>query len=133
LVKEEKKFCPACGNDTLWRTPVIIGKDGEMIVLHNSNKVPSLRGTIYNIPKPKNGKNPTSAKLVTSEDTYEMALKKMKRNGTQKKSVDTSLDADHVFGPTSAPPKTVQIGYGKKNPNVARKKVGKKNRSQMQQ
>eukprot|EP01114_Cavostelium_apophysatum_P021453 TRINITY_DN7489_c0_g1_i2.p1 TRINITY_DN7489_c0_g1~~TRINITY_DN7489_c0_g1_i2.p1 ORF type:complete len:502 (-),score=141.62 TRINITY_DN7489_c0_g1_i2:857-2362(-) len=127
VTKEMSKvFCPHCGNNTLVRVSLFIGRNGREI-LNGTGRIPSTRGTIYNIPLPKGGKN--NKDLILNEEQYEKALKisHQKKKGGQSEDL---FDSDYQFaGNNKSPNHKVQVGYGKKNPNVARKTFGKTNKS----
>lgn len=60
--------------------------------------------------------------MILSEDEY---LKK-----AHKKKEKDLLDPDYIFAGEKAKQKTeVVVGYGKTNPNIAKKKIGKKNKA----
>ncbi len=62
---------------------------------------PRLRGTQFPLPLPKGGRTPD---IVLAPDQYELMKRKHR---------------------------DVQVGFGNKNPNVSRRRVGKKNKTKM--
>jgi RNA-binding protein NOB1 len=81
------------------------------------------RGTIYSIPLPKGGRN--SKDLVLAEDQYLHKTRFMR----DKKSDDV-FASDYAFAQGKVGPKNnVVIGHGNKNPNIAKRRIGKKNKA----
>ena len=135
----EKIFCPACGNNTLWRIPVAIDKDGTVTHFHNHRRRINIRGTKvrrcfgclttqYPIPLPKGGRQ--NHDIILTEDEWQRQAKiQHQRKGPNLDVMDpdfsfgSKLTGKHQDGPV--------VGYGRKNPNVAKKKVGKKNKTKM--
>jgi hypothetical protein len=58
---------------------------------------------------------------------YEKKLKQLMYNKKKTGDADMSIFA----GQKSIPQSEVVVGYGKKNPNIAKKKIGKKNKAQV--
>lgn len=116
----ERKFCPTCGNSTLLRFSATTDDQGNAVYyqaqrLHN-------RGTIFSIPLAKGGRN--SNDLVLSEDVY-MHKTKYKKNP---KDIDVfSQDYSFAQGKTG-PADRIVVGHGSKNPNIAKRRIGKKNK-----
>ncbi len=74
----------------------------------------------FSIPLPKGGRN--NQDLILTEDEYMLAMKK-----NRKKSDLDAFDPEYVFGNPNYKGSAynssgVEVGYGKKNPNVSRKK-----------
>lgn len=64
-----RQFCPECGSgDTLKRVSYTVTEHGEKHLFINFKKTISKRGTIYNLPKPRGGRNGTNRTLVLRED-----------------------------------------------------------------
>eukprot|EP01126_Amoeba_proteus_P032134 TRINITY_DN313_c0_g2_i6.p1 TRINITY_DN313_c0_g2~~TRINITY_DN313_c0_g2_i6.p1 ORF type:complete len:161 (-),score=31.05 TRINITY_DN313_c0_g2_i6:166-648(-) len=125
FVKEmEDLFCKNCGSNCLQKISYTVSKDGS--INYNLPRFkPSLRGTIYPIPYPKGGRN--NKDLIIS-------AQQLPKQRKQKKDIDLD-DPDLLFFQTSGrnlarPP---VVGYGKRNPNQAKRKIGKKNKSNGQQ
>ncbi|KAM9953443.1 hypothetical protein ACTFIR_008511 [Dictyostelium discoideum] len=123
----DKIFCGHCGNKALYKATTYVDRNGNQRVSVGSAKQFNLRGTIYSIPKPKGGKK--SNDMILTEDQY---LHKLRVTGQlYKKKVSKEInmnDLDLGFG-HKGPSDDIVIGYGNKNPNVARKRIGKKNKS----
>ncbi|KYR00020.1 hypothetical protein DLAC_03517 [Tieghemostelium lacteum] len=117
-------FCEQCGNKSLFKATTYIDRNGILRVSQGSAKQFNLRGTIYSIPKLKGGKHNND--IILTEDQY---LKKLKVTGQFYKKKATNDDFDLGFSTPTLPSTNVVIGYGNKNPNLARKKIGKKNKS----
>ncbi|XP_049851613.1 RNA-binding protein NOB1-like [Schistocerca gregaria] len=109
-----KLFCPSCGNNTLRRVQFYVNQDGGVNLMLD-NKI-SVRGTRYPIPKPKSGKH--AKNLILSE----CQLPRWVGNSSQRRTIDDA------FSVQSNPSQKVVVGYGKRNPNVAKRRVGKKKR-----
>jgi len=120
----EKVFCEACGNNTLWKIPVSIDESGTITHFHNVRRKVNLRGTIFPLPLPKGGRD--SKDLVLTEEEY---LRQVQKQHRSKGSVVD--DTEYSFGGMIGGKHSVEVGYGKKNPNISRKKVGKHNKNKM--
>jgi RNA-binding protein NOB1 len=111
---------------------VTIDSNGNIAHIYNSWKKVSLRGTKFPIPLPKGGRQNND--LILTEDQWIMESKK--RVPSRKKDVITNVfDPDYLFSSASNSAEqrhsNLKIGYGKKNPNVSRKKIGKRNKNKM--
>eukprot|EP00930_Biecheleria_cincta_P098681 TRINITY_DN90330_c0_g1_i1.p1 TRINITY_DN90330_c0_g1~~TRINITY_DN90330_c0_g1_i1.p1 ORF type:complete len:485 (+),score=102.45 TRINITY_DN90330_c0_g1_i1:46-1455(+) len=60
----QKVFCPKCGNDTVVRVPIVVGKDGVPTVLNSGRKLRT-KGQVFSMPKPQGGR---TWKPLMSED-----------------------------------------------------------------
>jgi RNA-binding protein NOB1 len=117
----ERKFCPKCGNNTLLRFSASTDENGN--VTYTQAQRLTTRGTIYSIPFPKGGRN--SNDLILSEDQY-LHKTRYKRDP---KTADV-FASDYAFAQSKVGPKNnVVVGYGNKNPNVAKRRIGKKNKA----
>jgi RNA-binding protein NOB1 len=130
-----KKFCPSCGNATLIRTSTSIDPvTGETRYYLKKNFQYNLRGTRYALPVPKGGRE---GDLILREDQKEFQRAVRQKEREERRAVQDVFDADYVapmFGeggsgkgrrgsrqqPTRSP---LTIGYGRRNPNEARRKV----------
>ncbi|KAK3829226.1 MAG: Nin one binding Zn-ribbon like-domain-containing protein [Benniella sp.] len=118
----EKKFCPSCGNATLMRTSTSTDQNGNVKYYLKANMVYNLRGTKYSIPTPQGGRKNNDLILREDQREYELSLRFQRRQ----KKID-ALDPDYAprllegqidsRNPFGAP----VIGYGKRNPNAAKK------------
>jgi RNA-binding protein NOB1 len=128
----EKKFCPKCGNATLQRVTCSTNSKGEIAYHLKKNFQYRLRGTVYDIPPPKGGRK--SNNIVLREDQRDY-IKATQRK--QKKNVVDMFDPDFIplYGKLDTKEVTNNmfgtdtIGYGRKNPNSSKKRVGKKKRT----
>ncbi|KAI8359990.1 Nin one binding Zn-ribbon like-domain-containing protein [Blakeslea trispora] len=128
----EKKFCPKCGNATLQRVTCSTNSKGEISYHLKRNFQYRLRGTKYDIPPPKGGRKVNN--IVLREDQKEY-IKATQRK--QKKAVVDMFDPDFIplYGKTDTREITNNmfgtdvIGYGRKNPNASKKRIGKKKKS----
>jgi len=114
----EKQFCPVCGNNTMVKVVVKVNDHGD-VQYYQVQKI-NKRGAVYAIPLPKGGRN--SKDLILTEDHM---IEKMRFVPRKK---DDSLD-DYEFASSKAGPRRqVVVGYGHKNPNISKKRIGKKNK-----
>ncbi|KAI8330958.1 Nin one binding Zn-ribbon like-domain-containing protein [Choanephora cucurbitarum] len=128
----EKKFCPKCGNATLQRVTCSTNSKGEISYHLKRNFQYRLRGTKYDIPPPKGGRKVNN--IVLREDQKEY-IKATQRK--QKKNVVDMFDPDFIplYGKTDTKEITNNmfgtdvIGYGRKNPNASKKRIGKKKKT----
>jgi len=122
----EEVFCSICGHMTLEKISYTINADGSTHY-NIPRKSRSLKGTIYPIPRPKGGRNNND--LILRPDQYPKYLTKPKKT-TNSKAYNEFDDYDS-FGTRKAPRPTPVVGYGNKNPNQSRRKIGKKNKSKL--
>mmetsp|Transcript_30215 Transcript_30215/g.92824 ORF Transcript_30215/g.92824 Transcript_30215/m.92824 type:complete len:498 (+) Transcript_30215:52-1545(+) len=127
----QRVFCPKCGNDTVVRTPLVVGEDGQMTVLHNGRKLRT-KGTIYSVPKPTGGRG---WQPIFAEDEMRMGgrdrqlrhqqrLSEKDRQSRDPFNEDNGARAWYQRNTTStgkalngeAP--RIQAGYGRRNPNA---------------
>ncbi|TPX69551.1 hypothetical protein SpCBS45565_g02250 [Spizellomyces sp. 'palustris'] len=116
----EKKFCPSCGNNALIRTTVGVDSDGKVTYYLKKNFQYNTRGTKYNIPVPKGGRQNDDLLLREDQREYQRALNYQRRAKT---SVDPfDLDFVPLDGKSGAHKGGIPIiGHGRKNVNVAKK------------
>ena len=114
----EKKFCPSCGNATLFRLPLTVDADGKVTYYYARNFKPNLRGTVYSIPLPKGGRKNND--IILTEEQYEQAMHKQKKKGGM-----DAFDMDYQFASKNDRSKPVVVGYGRRNPNIPQKKTGR--------
>ncbi|KAI9295148.1 hypothetical protein K502DRAFT_365267 [Neoconidiobolus thromboides FSU 785] len=121
----EKRFCPKCGGNTLTRVTSSVDKDGNVRYYLKKNYQYNLRGTKYNIPTFKGGHK--SQDLILAEDQKEY-IRGMK-NYSRRKEVNL-FDPDYLPGIVSGKQSNTfllpAIGYGRKNPNQAKRRSGRK-------
>jgi len=116
----EKKFCPACGNSTMVKVAKTVSMDGTTAYFQ-TQKVP-VRGAVYSVPLPKGGRK--NDELVFTEDRF------YEKNRTKHRETVEGWAEGFAFASVLAVPKNIaKVGYGNKNPNIARRKIGKKNRT----
>ncbi|GBC05927.1 hypothetical protein RclHR1_06500009 [Rhizophagus clarus] len=125
----EKKFCPKCGNAALIRTSTSTDANGNVTYYLKKNFQYNLRGTKYSIPEPKGGRNANNIILREDQKEYQKALKSQRKQ----KEIDI-FDPDYIpdllIGSSVSKSITPVIGYGRRNPNEARrgKTKGRKKR-----
>lgn len=116
----DKLFCPSCGGDTLEKVSYTVDSEGNTYY-NLPRRKRNLRGTIYPIPLPKGGRKNND--LILRPDQLPRYWKNPKVN-LEENEDDIILDA------RKKPPKSIPVvGYGKRNPNQSRRKIGKKNKS----
>ena len=143
----ERKFCESCGANTLTKASVFINEDGKVTFFDNPKRKINLRGTIYSIPKAKGGRNNTD--LILREDEFLIGEKahKVKAIARQKRkeeyAIKNTLEGNYWAGGQGyssgvsallyengakggfklGNAQEMKIGYGRKNPNIVRKKL----------
>ncbi len=121
----EKVFCPGCGNHTLKRVAVDFDEQtGEQRVLISRRPL-NVRGTRHPLPMPRGGHSDKGNIILSESELILRANNRSRRRGRKVK-------AEYDFGELSKPTvrrEGIVIGLGKKNPNQARKSIGKSNRS----
>jgi len=116
----EKKFCPSCGNTTLLRFSVTTDDLGNL--QYTQAQRLTNRGSIFPIPMPKGGKH--NKDLILVEDQYMQKTQYLKDA-----RVEDVFNAEYSFAYNKAGPKqNVVVGHGRKNPNAAKRRIGKKNK-----
>eukprot|EP01132_Coremiostelium_polycephalum_P005715 gene5715-7110_t len=124
----ETIFCKHCGHKTLVKAMTWVDRFGNVRVGRGSGKQFNLRGKQFSIPKPKGGKKHND--IILTEDQY---IHRLRVTGQlyKKPSKETSVNDPTSFelGFNVRPVENIIIGYGNRNPNIARKKIGKKNKS----
>lgn len=138
----EARFCPKCGGPTLIRTSYMIDESGNCHMFLRSDFQYNLRGTKYNLPKAKGGRQ--GASLILREDQKEFQRQKEHYNRVQSKiqknqeEAASSLEAIDdriaaVFGGGTVAQGNRRydsydglalptVGYGRRNPNAHIKK-----------
>jgi RNA-binding protein NOB1 len=123
----DRRFCDKCGGPTLIRTSMSVDPvTGRMTLYLKRNFQYRVRGTKYSIPSVKGGRE---ANLILREDQKEYVRaafheKKLK----EKADAAANLDGGYEFGSAASrqPHSSVTIGFGRKNPNEAKRRLGKK-------
>ena len=120
-----KQFCDKCGKSTLSRVTCEYDQNGKLILYRKKNYQPKKRGTRYNIPNPKGGRRIHD--LLLSKDSFNQPkvvsyLRKQKQY-QKKQEKKMNVDWDLGFGFELGKDKRknfhdLEIGYGRKNPNV---------------
>ncbi|KAI9634315.1 art-4 protein [Dioszegia hungarica] len=134
-----KKFCPSCGNPTLLRTSTTTTANGKTHLHLKKNYQYNLRGTKFTIPDAKPGRAKGQLKggtgLILREDQREwtdaVKMEEGRRGKEEKKMLKGWDDPDWMpeiitvgmsgkgrMGSHGLP----NIGHGRKNPNIAKKK-----------
>ncbi|KAJ3170508.1 Nin1 binding protein [Geranomyces variabilis] len=120
----EKKFCPACGNNTLMRTTVGVDSRGNVTYYLKKNFQYNNRGTKYSIKEPKGGRRANDMLLREDQREYVRAVNYQKR--AKQAQLDDAFDPDHVLlDSRKSQPGLLAgmpvIGHGRKNVNHAKK------------
>jgi len=118
----ELQYCKNCGSGVLQKLSYTVNKDGSIHYNLPRHK-PSLRGTIYPIPLSKGGRNQQF--IATPQQ-----LPAKRKQGYFVDVADPELS---FLDSKSKHRKPTVVGYGKKNPNQAKRSVGKKNKTLGQQ
>lgn len=141
----ERRFCDRCGGPTLIRTSYRITSDGQVHLFLKKNFQYNNRGTMAPIPLPRSKGRSSAANeevLLLREDQKEFQREMGKYRHQQRKEARSVGDLDAVddrlaaiFGAMSAGGGTAAdrrrsglatlpvIGFGRRNPNQARRKV----------
>jgi len=124
FVKEmEQIYCKNCGSSVLQKLSYTVNKDGS-IHYNLPRTKPTLRGTVYPIPQAKGRHEPAFYATPTQLPAHRRPRKKVMK-------VD---DPELLFLDSKKEQKKVPVvGYGKMNPNQAKRRIGKKNKTQGQQ
>jgi len=96
-----EQFCPHCGQHTLHKVAYTVDSNG-IVQFHAGDGRPNLRGTIFTVPKPKGGR---TGDLIVSQG---------------------QMSRKEQLGAASTAPEAARFGHGRRNPNEARKRIGKK-------
>jgi len=131
-------YCKSCGSGVLQKLSYTVNQDGSIHYRLPCAK-PSLRGTIYPIPNMKGGKNSKDIIVVPQQLPN-------RRRQVQRVDLDDPDNCQFLEGRNKGPQRPTVVGYGKRNPNQAKRKIGmsylqysyslrlgKKNKSQGQQ
>lgn len=121
-MNEEKnpnsKYCSRCGNYALIKVPYVMRADGTRMCVGRPLQR-RYKGLRYNIPIRKGGKKNKDIVLRAPDHTYAPS--------TARK--DDIFDPDYVFfsgDRKHLPSQQAEFGFGKRNPNEAKKLRGKK-------
>jgi len=143
----EREYCEFCANHTLQKVSVYINDNGEISYFDNPKRRINLRGTKYSIPKPKFGRKNND--LVLREDELMTGQKAINiRDAQQAKrkeeaTIQNTLQGNYWTGGQGYTTGVSSLlyedgakgganrkhnvdykhGYGRKNPNIAKKKV----------
>ncbi|KAJ3362670.1 Nin1 binding protein [Allomyces javanicus] len=115
----DKRFCPSCGGATLIRTSYSI-EDGIMKLHLKRVFQYRTRGTVYSLPKPKGGRE--GDQLILREDQKEYQVQRKNFEHHKKKQERKGWDEIMLnAAAASAVARPPTIGFGSKNPNVAKR------------
>jgi RNA-binding protein NOB1 len=138
----ESRFCPKCGGPTLIRTSYMIDESGACHMFLRSDFQYNLRGTKFNLPKFKGGRQ--GASLILREDQKEFQRQKEHYNRIQAKiqksevemgsleAIDDRIAAVFGCGTVSQGNRRYDsydglslpvVGFGRRNPNAIIKKT----------
>jgi len=123
--KTDLVFCKSCGKNTLLKVTCEFLDNGEFVLYRKKNKQIRVRGSRYAIPEPEGGRKVNE--LILYDDDFlkpkvqshirHMRAKKRKLDGQADQNFEMGLGFDDV-AKSSFKYKMVEIGYGRKNPNV---------------
>eukprot|EP01059_Diplonema_ambulator_P012047 TRINITY_DN22170_c0_g2_i1.p1 TRINITY_DN22170_c0_g2~~TRINITY_DN22170_c0_g2_i1.p1 ORF type:complete len:445 (+),score=130.56 TRINITY_DN22170_c0_g2_i1:44-1378(+) len=130
IVKDTtRQFCPECGSgDTLKRVSYTINETGEEEIWINPRRRINIRGTIYNLPKPRGGRSGTNRTFVIREDQLLHNGRNYNHEDKREDYVAQMLSDDWMFAGESRDKKRPQhvkaskSSYSSKNPNKGRKR-----------
>ncbi|PJF18366.1 hypothetical protein PSACC_01787 [Paramicrosporidium saccamoebae] len=130
----ERRFCDKCGGATLLRTSYMVDAQGQTHLFLKRDFQYNLRGTKTPLPMPKAGRGGNTVLLREDQKEYQQAMKSYQRQEKRAAKM-TDLDAIDdrlatVFGGMTFKgaaklemPFLPVIGFGRKNPNQARRRV----------
>lgn len=118
-------FCKSCGKNTMLKVTCEFLDNGEFILYRKKNKQIRVRGNRFAIPDPKHGREVND--LILYEDDYmkpkvqshirRLGAKKRKEEGQAVQDYEMGLGFDDI-AKSNFKYKVVEVGYGRKNPNV---------------
>lgn len=150
--KNDAMFCEKCGGATLAKVSVYINDKGEITYFKNPKRKINLKGTIYSIPKQKGGRGCKDL-ILREDDLQKPEYKQLvhrieKQKRSEISAINDTLNGNYwaggegygvgtqvsnlLYDPGAKGGKTgskhdqvskIVIGYGKKNPNIAKRKV----------
>ncbi|CEM05841.1 unnamed protein product [Vitrella brassicaformis CCMP3155] len=131
-----RRFCPKCGNNTVQRVPITVNDEGE-VSIHDNRKRNNLKGTIFDIPKPKGGRQQHT--IIFAEDEMmiggrdrlmrrQMKIQQKEKAARNPFNEDIAYEQRGWWKRTTLPSgklavsggPTVQVGFGRGNPNSNR-------------
>jgi RNA-binding protein NOB1 len=130
----ERRFCDKCGGATLLRTSYMVDAQGQTHLFLKRDFQYNLRGTKTPLPMPKAGRGGNTVLLREDQKEYQQAMKSYQRQEKRAAKM-TDLDAIDdrlatVFGGLTFKgaaklemPSQPVIGFGRRNPNQARRRV----------
>lgn len=148
----DRLFCEKCGGATLAKVSVYINDNGEVTYFKNPRRKINLRGTVYSIPKQKGGRGCQDL-VLREDDLMKGEYKQMahridRQKKNELKAINDTLQGNYwtggegygvggavsnlLYEPGAKGGKTaskmnqqskIVVGYGRKNPNIAKKKV----------
>ena len=151
--KTDRLFCEKCGANTLAKVSVYLNENGEVTYFKNPKRKINLKGTIYSIPNQKGGRGCQDLILREDDllkGEYKQMVHRIERQKKQEVSaINDTLNGNYWtggegYGQGGGPVSNllyengakggktaskqnqaskIVVGYGRKNPNVARKKV----------
>ncbi|KCV69186.1 hypothetical protein H696_04597 [Fonticula alba] len=135
-----KQFCPRCGHPTLMRAASsTCAITGELTVYLRANFQYRLRGTRYSRAAPRGGHHHKARNLILAGDQkeYRTAVRELRsaqRQAARQSGANDLSNPDYMPSiMTGASGRTlagasgnVTIGMGRRNPNQARRLLGKK-------
>ena len=123
------QFCPGCGSgDTLKRVSYSVNDKGEEEIWINARRKISVRGTVYNIPKPRGGRQGTNRTYALREDQLQNCGKKDRVNQKKEDLIASLLSDDWMFASESRDKKSsnhnrpTKSSYQNRNMNQGRKR-----------
>lgn len=120
-----KQFCDKCGKNTLSRVTCEYDDEGKLVLYKKKNYKPKSRGVRYNIPDPKGGRRIEDLLLTKDSFSQPKVVSYIRKQKNYKKGQSRKMEIDWDLGFTFETGKQkrkqfhdLEIGYGRKNPNV---------------
>ena len=134
--KIDIEYCEKCGGHTLAKVSVFLNSNGEITFFKGKRLRKNNRGTQFDIPKPKHGRDKNA--MILREDQLWVGQNKirMKENQREDEKIKNKI-GNHFndlvsFENTRKKEKKfttdLVYGHGKQNPNIPKKKYSKKKR-----
>lgn len=118
-------FCKSCGKNTLLKVTCEFLDNGEFILYRKKNKQIRVRGSRHAIPEPQGGREVKELIMYDDDFLKPKVQSHIRRIGAKKRKEDGQVDQNFEMGlgfediaKNNFKYKMVEIGYGRKNPNV---------------
>ena len=128
------EFCQKCGGHTLRKVSVFANSNGKITFFKGKRLKKNNRGVQFDIPIPKSGRH--SHAMIFREDQLWVGQNKLKMREKQREEdsiknkigdhFNDFVSFEHKRKEVHQPGSDLVYGFGKKNPNIPKKKYNKK-------